>query len=97
MENVCILYGHLEYLTAIRYMLRPISNLVVIWYIFPRFGILYREKSGNPSSDLACFPFSKDSIPKKNAKRGTVVKLPFGFIWLVNQSYRIKHEIRSQS
>jgi hypothetical protein len=22
---------------------------VVIWYISPRFGILYREKSGNPA------------------------------------------------
>jgi hypothetical protein len=21
---------------------------MVIWYIFPRFGILYQEKSGNP-------------------------------------------------
>jgi hypothetical protein len=21
---------------------------VAIWYIFPRFGILYQEKSGNP-------------------------------------------------
>jgi hypothetical protein len=25
---------------------------VVIWYIFPRFGILYQEKSGNPASEL---------------------------------------------
>jgi hypothetical protein len=23
--------------------------LPVIWYIFPRFGILYQEKSGNPA------------------------------------------------
>jgi hypothetical protein len=23
-------------------------QFVVIWYIFPRFGILYQEKSGNP-------------------------------------------------
>jgi hypothetical protein len=30
-----IFYGHLEY-------------FVVIWYIFPRFGILDQEKSGNP-------------------------------------------------
>jgi hypothetical protein len=30
-----IFHGHLVY-------------FVVIWYIFPRFGILYREKSGNP-------------------------------------------------
>jgi hypothetical protein len=30
-----IFYGHWEY-------------FVVIWYIFPRFGMLYLEKSGNP-------------------------------------------------
>jgi hypothetical protein len=29
-------YGHLVY-------------FVVIWYIFPRFGMLYQEKSGNPA------------------------------------------------
>jgi hypothetical protein len=27
---------------------------VVIWYIFPRFGILYEEKSGNPAGDDRC-------------------------------------------
>jgi hypothetical protein len=31
-------YGHLVY-------------FVVIWYIFPRFGILDQEKSGNPVQD----------------------------------------------
>jgi hypothetical protein len=30
------------------YILRPFGNLVVIRYIFPRFGILHQEKSGNP-------------------------------------------------
>jgi hypothetical protein len=30
-----IFYGHLV-------------HLVVIWYIFPRFGMLHREKSGSP-------------------------------------------------
>jgi hypothetical protein len=30
-----IVYSHLVY-------------VVVIWYIFPRFGILHQEKSGNP-------------------------------------------------
>jgi hypothetical protein len=33
-------YGHLVY-------------FVVIWYIFPRFGILYQEKSGNTVFDFA--------------------------------------------
>jgi hypothetical protein len=27
------------------------ENFVVIWYIFPRFGILYQEKFGNPVSE----------------------------------------------
>jgi hypothetical protein len=30
-----IFFGHVVY-------------FVVIWYIFPRFGMLYQEKSGNP-------------------------------------------------
>jgi hypothetical protein len=30
--------------TAIWYTLWPIGNLVVIWYIFPRFGILWQKK-----------------------------------------------------
>jgi hypothetical protein len=28
-----------------------LGSLVVIWYIFSRFGILYQEKSGNPAFD----------------------------------------------
>jgi hypothetical protein len=32
-----IFYDHLVYFT-------------IIWYIFPRFGISYQEKSGNPAS-----------------------------------------------
>jgi hypothetical protein len=48
MENAGIFYGHLEYFTPIWYVLWPIGNVVVIWYIFPRFGKLYQEKSGKP-------------------------------------------------
>jgi hypothetical protein len=51
MENVGIFYGHLEYITDIWYILKAYGNLVVIWYIIPPFGILYREKSGNPAQD----------------------------------------------
>jgi hypothetical protein len=56
------LFGHLEYITAIWYILWPFGNLVAIWYIFPRFGnllaiwyifprfgILCHAKSGNPA------------------------------------------------
>jgi hypothetical protein len=48
MENAGIFYGHLEYFTVIWYILWPFGNVVVIWYIFPRFGLLCQEKSGNP-------------------------------------------------
>jgi hypothetical protein len=48
MENVGIFYGHLEYFTAMCYILWPFENLVVIWYIFPRFGTVCQQKSGNP-------------------------------------------------
>jgi hypothetical protein len=41
-------YGHLECFTAVCYILWPFSNVVAIWYIFPHFGILCQEKSGNP-------------------------------------------------
>jgi hypothetical protein len=30
---------------------------VVIWYIFPRFGILYQEKSGNPAAERSLLDF----------------------------------------
>jgi hypothetical protein len=32
-----IVCGHLAY-------------VMVIWYVFPRFGMLYQEKSGNPAT-----------------------------------------------
>jgi hypothetical protein len=54
MENVGIFYGHLKYITAIWYILWPFDKLVIIWYISPRLGILYQEKSGNPVQEPAC-------------------------------------------
>jgi hypothetical protein len=48
MENAGICYGHLEYFTVSWHILWPFGNIVVIWYIFPRFGILSKEKSGKP-------------------------------------------------
>jgi hypothetical protein len=50
-EYVGIIYGHLEYITVIWYILWPFGNLVVICCAFPRFGISHHEKSGN--ADLA--------------------------------------------
>jgi hypothetical protein len=51
MENVGIFNGHLEYIKSMWYILWPLDNLVVIWYIFHHFGILYSEPSGNPACE----------------------------------------------
>jgi hypothetical protein len=48
MEEVGIFYGHLVYFTPILKILWPFDIFYGNWYIFPRVGILYREKSGNP-------------------------------------------------
>jgi hypothetical protein len=37
-----IFWGHLLYFE-------------IIWYIFPRFGMFYKEKSGNPAWTQSCF------------------------------------------
>jgi hypothetical protein len=29
----------------------PLGYFLVVWYIFPPFGMLYQEKSGNPGRD----------------------------------------------
>jgi hypothetical protein len=50
MENAGIFYGHLEYFTVIWYLLWSFGNVVVNWYIFPRFGIECQEESGNPAN-----------------------------------------------
>jgi hypothetical protein len=52
MENVGIVYGHLEHITDIWYIVWPFGNLVAIWYIFPHSGTLCQEKYGNPVHDL---------------------------------------------
>jgi hypothetical protein len=50
-ENVVIYSGHLEYFTTNGYITWAFGCFVLIWYIFPRFGILYQEKSGNPGAE----------------------------------------------
>jgi hypothetical protein len=37
-EIAGIFYGHLEYFTVMWYILWPFGNVVVIWYVSPRFG-----------------------------------------------------------
>jgi hypothetical protein len=48
MKKVGILYGHLEYIVAILHIKR-IGHLWSFGTLFPRFGILYQEKYGNPA------------------------------------------------
>jgi hypothetical protein len=46
-----IFYGNLKYFMAIWYILWPLVNLRPILLISPRFGILNKEKSGNPDNE----------------------------------------------
>jgi hypothetical protein len=56
MEIVGTIYGHLEYLTAIRYTEWPFDIFCGHLVYFHRFGILYHEKSGNPVFPLQYLP-----------------------------------------
>jgi hypothetical protein len=49
-EDVGLFYGYLVY-------------FMVIWYVFPRFGVLCQEKSGNPAQDQ-CYIFAKKNSQK---------------------------------
>jgi hypothetical protein len=47
------IFGHLVHFLVIWYIfghlvLWSFGILVAIWYLFPPFGILYQDKSGNP-------------------------------------------------
>jgi hypothetical protein len=48
--NIGIFYGHLVYFTVnlVYFVANWYAYFLVIWYIFPHFGMLYQEKSGNP-------------------------------------------------
>jgi hypothetical protein len=48
-ENLGIFYGHFGILRSFGVFYGHLVNIVVIWYIFFHFGILHREKSGNPT------------------------------------------------
>jgi hypothetical protein len=47
-EDVGILYGHLAYFTTFWYSLWPFGMIYDYLDTFSRFGMLYKEKSGNP-------------------------------------------------
>jgi hypothetical protein len=51
MENVDIIYGHLEYLTAFWYALWPCGIFSGHLKYFPSIGMLYQYKSFNPLVD----------------------------------------------
>jgi hypothetical protein len=55
-ENLCLFYEHLVYFTAIGYNLWSFGI-----YLFPRFGMFYQEKSGNPGTGECLILFSVGS------------------------------------
>jgi hypothetical protein len=73
------------------YILWTLGNLVAIWYIFPRFGMLCQEKSGNPG---AHFFAEKRSEPITNTRTCVVQKRSFyqPISYIVQK--RLKHETK---
>jgi hypothetical protein len=50
-------------------ILWPFGNVVIIWYIFPRFCILCQEKSGNPASVIF-----KKTAPKETLSQPAKIR-----------------------
>jgi hypothetical protein len=61
MDGVGIFYDHLVYFVAFWVCIFCGHSLysMVIWYIFPRFGMLHQEKSGNPAYVSSAVPPSR--------------------------------------
>jgi hypothetical protein len=49
MENLGIIIGIRSILRPLKIVYGNLVYFVAIWYIFPRLGILYQDKSGNPA------------------------------------------------
>jgi hypothetical protein len=49
MEDVSIFYGHLVHFMVFCYILETFGTVRGNFVYFSRFGILYKEKSGNPA------------------------------------------------
>jgi hypothetical protein len=82
MEKVGVFLGHLYYcpyvcITAIWYILWPYGKSVAIWYIFPRFGILCREKSGNPGPNLVFVKTKTKRFTWKTLAQNNLLLLKF--------------------
>jgi hypothetical protein len=71
METVDIFYSQLEYFTAILYTFWSFGNVATIWYFFTVFGILCREKSGNPAQmpSSSGFSFRKRNVDENKRVR----------------------------
>jgi hypothetical protein len=52
MDDDGIFYRHLVQFTVFCYILWTFGIVRGLWYIFPRYGILYQEKSGNPGREM---------------------------------------------
>jgi hypothetical protein len=48
LEIAGVFYAQLENITGVWYILWHFADIAVFWCIFPCFGILYQDKSGNP-------------------------------------------------
>jgi hypothetical protein len=53
-KKVGILFGHMKFIMDIWYISLLFGNLVAIGYIFPHFGTLRQDKSGNPVHLILC-------------------------------------------
>jgi hypothetical protein len=58
----------------IRNILWLFGNLEAFWYIFPRFGILCQEKSGNPWRNLSISTHSCDATIEINGEEGVLTR-----------------------
>jgi hypothetical protein len=64
LQNVDIVYGHLEYFTDIWNILRTFGTFCVTLEHFSGFRIMYQEKSGNP----VCHTKTRGDAEKGNLK-----------------------------
>jgi hypothetical protein len=79
MEDVGIFCGHLVYITACRYIFGHLVHFfghlvhfLVIWYIFPHFGMLNQEKCGNPGLDQSLLIYARHYVIAKDGVKNVV-------------------------
>jgi hypothetical protein len=71
-------------------ILRPFGNLLVIWYIFPRFGILCQEKSGNHDTEM----INIVRMTREIAKCSTFCKKGKNFLWRMVARFFLVHHFK---